>query len=95
MLLGGEEDRTVADLLDGKQRTHEREEQRWPAGNGGEGQPREQDKMWTHGWMMWQQLNRFGNYFLGTVGECDIFSSQNFLARSQSQYFRTLIFSHS
>ena len=43
--LGGEEDRTVADLLDGKQRTHEREEQRWPAGNGGEGQLREQDKM--------------------------------------------------
>ena len=43
--LGGEEDRAVADLLDGKQRTHEREEQRWPAGNGGEGQLREQDKM--------------------------------------------------
>jgi hypothetical protein len=33
--LGGEEDRAVADLLDEKQRTEEREEQRWPAKNGG------------------------------------------------------------
>ena len=81
--LGGEEDRAVADLLDGKQRTHEREEQRWPAGNGGEGQLREQDKMMDPRMDDVAAIKPFWELFLETVGECDIFPPKFFWQNSK------------
>jgi len=85
--LGGEEDRAVADLLDGKQRTHEREEQRWPAGNGGEGQLREQDKMMDPRMDDVAAIKPFWELFLETVGECDIFFLPKFFGKIPKSVF--------